>query len=200
MNPRHILHALVLVAAALLTGCASGVREVRSTVRSYSTLSAVPAPAVYRLELLPSQRAAPAQFAAIEMLAQQALAQVGLQRDDAAASLVVHIGIDARERRDHWGDWPRGGAWLGHHWWGWPYGRGGWAWHGGFYDRGAPQRYRAVSIVMRDAATQAIVYETSAMREDVWSDDPAIFGALFKAALTGFPQPPQGARQVRMPL
>jgi hypothetical protein len=52
--------------------------------------------------------------------------------------------------------------------------------------------YRAVSIVMRDIKTQQIVYETSAQRQDVWTDDPAIFGILFDAALTGFPKPPQG--------
>ena len=42
-----------------------------------------------------------------------------------------------------------------------------------------------------------IVYETSAQRQDVWTDDPAIFGILFDAALTGFPKPPQGQRNVR---
>jgi hypothetical protein len=55
----------------------------------------------------------------------------------------------------------------------------------------------AVSIVMRNATTQQIVYETSAQRQDVWTDDPAIFGVLFDAALTGFPNPPRGSRVVR---
>jgi hypothetical protein len=50
---------------------------------------------------------------------------------------------------------------------------------------------------MRDIKTQQIVYETSAQRQDVWTDDPAIFGILFDAALTGFPKPPQGQRNVR---
>ena len=45
-----------------------------------------------------------------------------------------------------------------------------------------------------------MVYETSALFEDVWTDDPAVFGVLFDAALSGFPQPPQGPRQVRLPL
>lgn len=47
--------------------------------------------------------------------------------------------------------------------------------------------------MLRDAATQQIVYETSAVHEDVWTSDPAIFGILFDAALTGFPQPPRPA-------
>src|SRR5256885_8860109 len=51
------IHVLAIVATALLTGCAS-VREVQSTVQSYSTLGALPAPPTYRLEVLPSQREA----------------------------------------------------------------------------------------------------------------------------------------------
>lgn len=75
------IHVLAIVATALLTGCAS-VREVQSTVQSYSTLGALPAPPTYRLEVLPSQREAQTHFAAIESQAQQALGRVGLQRDD----------------------------------------------------------------------------------------------------------------------
>jgi len=41
------------------------------------------------------------------------------------------------------------------------------------------------------------VYETSAVYEDVWTDDPAIYGVLFDQALTGFPRPPAGQRKVR---
>ena len=84
--------------------------------------------------------------------------------------------------------------------WGMSYGRG---WGMGFGSSmmmmdGPPlEYYRAVSIVMRDIKTQQIVYETSAQRQDVWTDDPAIFGILFDAALTGFPNPPQGQRNVR---
>ena len=57
--------------------------------------------------------------------------------------------------------------------------------------------HRKVSLVLRDAATQQVVYETSATYEDVWTRDPAIYGVLFDQALSGFPQPPQGQRSVR---
>ena len=50
------------------------------------------------------------------------------------------------------------------------------------------------------ATAQAVVYETSAVHEDVWVSDPADYGVLFDAALDGFPKPPQGPRQVRLPL
>lgn len=190
--------ATALAATALLSGCAS-VREVQSTVQSYSALAALPAPPTYRLEVLPSQREAQAHFAAIESQAQQALARVGLQRDDAQAGLVVQIGADARYARDY-AAWPYYGPWGTRWGWGIGYGWGhrGWGVNSSFMFDGPPlEYYRAVSIVMRDATTQKIVYETSARRQDVWTDDPAIFGILFDAALTGFPQPPQGQRVVR---
>ena len=64
-----------------------------------------------------------------------------------------------------------------------------------------PLLYRhEVRLVLRDAATQQTVYETSASNEDVWTDTPRIFGVLFDAALAGFPTPPAGPRQVRLPM
>ena len=47
------IHVLAIVATALLTGCAS-VREVQSTVQSYSTLGALPAPVSYTHLTLPT--------------------------------------------------------------------------------------------------------------------------------------------------
>lgn len=195
MSKRWI-YAVALTATAVLAGC-STVREVNSTVQSYSALGAIPAPPTYRLETLPSQQGQMS-FAAIEAQAQQALARVGLTRDDARASLVVQISAVARYARDY-ASWPYYDPWGPRWGWGLSYGRG---WGRGFggsmmFDGPPLEYYRAVSLVMRDLKTQQIVYETSAHRQDVWTDDPAIFGILFDAALTGFPKPPQGARSVR---
>ena len=186
-----------LTATALLAGC-STVREVNSTVQSFSALSTIPVPATYRLETLPSQQGQ-VNFAAVEAQAQHALARVGLTRDDSHASLVVQISAMARYARDY-ASWPYYDPYWGPRWgWGMSYGRGfGWGFGGGMMFNEPPlEYYRAVSIVMRDIKTQQIVYETSAQRQDVWTDDPAIFGILFDAALTGFPKPPQGQRNVR---
>lgn len=186
-----------LTATALLAGC-STVREVNSTVQSFSALSTIPVPATYRLETLPSQQGQ-VNFAAVEAQAQHALARVGLTRDDSHASLVVQISAMARYARDY-ASWPYYDPYWGPRWgWGMSYGRG---WGMGFggsmmFNEPPLEYYRAVSIVMRDIKTQQIVYETSAQRQDVWTDDPAIFGILFDAALTGFPKPPQGQRNVR---
>lgn len=186
-----------LTATALLAGC-STVREVNSTVQSFSALNTIPVPATYRLETLPSQQGQ-VNFAAVEAQAQHALARVGLTRDDSHASLVVQISAMARYARD-WASWPYYDPYWGPRWgWGMSYGRGfGWGFGGSMMFNEPPlEYYRAVSIVMRDIKTQQIVYETSAQRQDVWTDDPAIFGILFDAALTGFPKPPQGQRNVR---
>lgn len=202
MNLRNIsyrwLGIAALTATALLAGC-STVREVNSTVQSFSSLGGIPVPPTYRLETLPSQQGQ-VSFPAIEAQAQQALNRVGMIRDDSRPSLVVQISAVARYARDY-ASWPYYDPWGPRWGWGMSYGRGfgrGFGFGGSMMMDGPPlEYYRAVSVVMRDIKTQQIVYETSAQRQDVWTDDPAIFGILFDAALTGFPKPPQGARNVR---
>lgn len=196
MTRRWLPALLLCMAAATLAGC-STTRVVEGQVQSFSTLAGVPSPATYRIDRLPSQQT-PA-FDAIAALAEQSLGRIGLQRDDAAPKLLVQIGVQA-------GTVPRYDPYYGPHgfygpypWGGW-YGGRGWG-MGGLWRMGEPTplHRRAISLVMRDAATQASVYETSAVHEDVWVADPAVFGILFDAALTGFPQPPAGPRQVRIP-
>lgn len=195
-TPRHWAPAVLFaVATALLAGCSTP-RIVDGRVQSFSTLAAVPSPATYRIERLPSQQMP--SFEPIAALADQALARAGLRRDDAAPRLLVQIGVqaDTVPRYDPFGD-PYGPT---------PWGFGGWygrGWGvGGLWRMGEPTPLyrRAVSVLMRDAATQTVVYETSAVHEDVWVSDPAVYGLLLDAALQGFPQPPQGPRQVRIPL
>ncbi len=203
---RRWIFPLSLCAAAALAGCSTGPRIVEGQVQSFSTLAAAPAPATYRLERLPSQQV-PA-FDPIAALAEQALARVGLQRDDAAPRLVLQIGVQAGIVPRYDGMAPYGpyGAygpfapWGMSGWGGW-HGRGGWGFGGNwaFYEP-SPLHRRAVSLTLRDAATQAVVYETSAVHEDIWVKDPAVYGVLFDAALTGFPKPPQGPREVRLPM
>lgn len=196
---RWIFMATVGAAALALAGCSTSPRLVDGRVQSYSTLNTAPAPATYRLERLPSQQTP--SFDPIASLADQALAKAGLQRDERAPRLLVQVALqaDSVPRADPWG-YPYGPyGWPGAFGAGW-YGRG-WG-VGGLWRMGdlTPLHRRAVSVVMRDATTQAVVYETSAVHEDVWVSDPAVYGVLLEAALQGFPQPPQGVRQVRLPL
>ena len=93
MNLRNLsfrwLGIAALSATALLAGC-STVREVNSTVQSFSALNTIPVPATYRLETLPSQQGQ-MNFPAIEAQAQHALARVGMTRDDSRPGVVVQI-------------------------------------------------------------------------------------------------------------
>ena len=55
-----------------------------------------------------------------------------------------------------------------------------------------------VHIVMRDLKTQQIVFESHATHESLAPGDAATLGAMFDAALKGFPVPPQGSRRLRI--
>lgn len=203
MNLRRLTPALVAaLAAVVLAGCSTGPRIVDGRVQSFATPNAVALPATYRLERLPSQQG-PA-FDTIAGLADQALARAGLQRDAAAPQLLAQISVqaDTVPRADPWGypygpyggfgpsPWAFGGGWHGR----------GWG-VGGLWGMGAPTPLyrRAVSVVLRSARDQTVVYETSAVHEDVWVSDPGVYGVLLDAALQGFPAPPPGVRQVRLP-
>jgi len=200
-NPKTTaMHCAAVLACALaLAGCATGPTAITSDVQSYSSMQGVTLPATYRLEVLPSQ-AQQSSFAQIEAAAETALEKVGLKRDvrPDLARLVVQVGASAGEGRASHPTWdpyyygPRFG-------WGLGYGGGwysGWNMHWMMMD--APPRVylRAVKLVLRDQQTQRIVYETSAQYDEVRVDDNTIWQALFDAALTGFPFPPSGPRQV----
>lgn len=189
--------AVVLALAATLAGCATGPRELTTSVQTYANMSGVTLPATYRMEILPSQ-AQQQSFARIEAAAQQALQRVGLTRDARPdlARLVVQIGATANQGRayhpayDDWYYGPRFGFGLG---FGGPRMGMGLGW----MDAPPMVYYRAIQLVIRDAKTQKIVYETSAEYDEVRMYDPIIWNVLFDAALSDFPNPPQGSRQVR---
>ncbi|MCJ0761825.1 DUF4136 domain-containing protein [Variovorax terrae] len=185
----------LLFIAFLLSGCASTLL-VDSDVSSFSTLKALPGPAhaAYRFERLPSQQRPGASQDQLEAMAQQALAKVGLRRDDAAPSYSIQIDARVQRMLPPWagpGDgWGRGG----------PYGYGYWG-RGAYlapYPRfpESPWYQREVSLVMRDLASNLVVYETRAAHDGPWPDSASILPVMFDAALQGFPTPPTGLRRV----
>ncbi|NMM78458.1 hypothetical protein B2J88_46225 [Rhodococcus sp. SRB_17] len=181
----------LLCAALALAGCASQ-RLVDSDVQSFSRLAALPATPTYRFERLPSQQVQDAQQSAIEAQATQAMSKVGLRFD--ATAPFYRAQVYARTERQLSPDWYDPG-------WGW----GGLGWGGrGFYG-GLSMRFppstlyrREVGLVLREAASGNVAYETHAVHEGLWSDDPAVFGAMFDAALSGFPLPPPGPRRINV--
>ena len=191
--PRGVM-AIALIASALLAGCASSLR-MDNTVQSFSALSEVSAAATYRYERLPSQRQDPAQ-PRLEAIADAALARVGLQRDDASPAFTVQVWSRMQYAVSPWAQ-PRFGGWSG---WG-GVGLGSHSGIGmgiGFPIGGidSPWYQREVGLILREAGSGRVVYETHAFHEGYWIDPARAWPAMFEAALQGFPQPPTGVRRV----
>ena len=85
----------------LLAGCAMP-RMIDSEVQSFASSAAALRPATYRFERLPSQSKSPKQEA-LEAMAMQALAQVGLtQAGGAVADAEVRYGVQVRANVTVW--------------------------------------------------------------------------------------------------
>jgi hypothetical protein len=199
----RFLTAVFLIALGL-TGCGS-MRLVENEVRSYATPPFVAADAHYRFERLPSQQANAAQQARLETMAQQALAKVGLQRDDAGVSYSVQVS--AGMKVDPYSPWDGPyGSWAP----GWNFGFGLHSGHmmmggsrlmHGFPGFGMPDRpyyWRQVNLIIRSVSTHQVVYETHAAHDGYWSDTEVLLAAMLDAALADFPRPPQGLRRVNI--
>ncbi|GHC89827.1 hypothetical protein GCM10007320_37870 [Pseudorhodoferax aquiterrae] len=195
--------ALAVAATVLLSGCATSY-VVDNQVQTFSELRTVPQPATYRFERLPSQQSAAGAQAQLEAAAEPALAKAGWVRNEAAARYSVLIGSDVvstTQLVDPWvysrfGPW---GPYYGRRWaggagfYGWgPY----WSYRYDMWDRSYAQRQ--VSVVIRDLSNQQVVYETRAVHESRWPNDPSLLAPMFDAALSSFPQPPAGVRQVNI--
>ena len=185
------LLALALLAVAALSGCASGYL-LDNNVQSFSGLATLPASPTYRFERLPSQVSEPFQ-AQLEAMADPALFNAGLRRDDGSPKFSVQLKVRLQRAfspwADPWDDWR----------WGWG-GRHGFMGPGfGFWGRMEPSWFhREVEVVVRDLASNRVVFESRAVNDGPLSDNGAVIPAMFAAALQGFPNPPQGMRRVNV--
>lgn len=201
--PMRMTTTLALAATVVLSGCATSY-VVDNQVQTFSELRTVPQPATYRFERLPSQQSAAGAQAQLEAAAAPALAKAGWVHNEAAARYSVLIGTSVTTSTqvvDPWlysrfGPW---GPYYGRRWaggagfYGWgPY----WNYRYDSFDRSYAQR--EVSVVIRDLSNQQVVYETRAVHEARWPDDPALLTPMFDAALSSFPQPPAGVRRVNI--
>ena len=191
----NLLRSSVLAGAAvLLAGCAS-TYLLDNQVQSFSQLQAVPSQPTYRFERSLSQQVDPAQQA-LEALADPALHKAGLRRDDSTPRYSVQVGArTARTLSPYYDPWDRWG-WGG----GWGLGFGGRHFGLGF---GGPWPrtdsywfHREVTVIVRELATNRVVYETHAINDGPWFDNNTVLPAMFEAAMQGFPNPPQGPRRV----
>ena len=199
---------LIALFLLLLLGGCSNVRLIDSQVLAISTLPANAPPMTgvrYRFERLPSQTQQ-AGAEQVETLAQEALARVGLMRDDAAANYSVLLGLGVQP---YLGD--VGGYLMSQPWYGAarPGGYGSIMWGTGMSGPGMgfgmgmrfpPSiSYRhEVSLLLRDLRNGQVVYETRAVHFGPWSDTHNILPAMFQAALLDFPNPPAGGRKINI--
>jgi Domain of unknown function (DUF4136) len=201
----------LIVLVILLSGC-SGLRIVDSQVNAFSQLHAAPAAgAAWAFERLPSQQnlesVAQIRRTTLEAAAMRQLASVGFAPAPAASGAAVQytVQVSARTQRLAYGpfDHPEPGD-FGH-----PFGGlagrdyvvtgSGRVIYSPLWPRhNLPWYVREVALLIRDASSKAIVYETQAKHEGRWADDDAVLPAMLQAALQGFPKPPDGLRMVNI--
>ena len=195
------LRSLAVLGSTLLAlaGCSTTYR-LENNVQAYSGLPALPATPTYRFERLPSQAAQPG-HEQLEALADPALYRAGLRRDDAAPHFSVLVTARVTRVLSPWGDpWGYPYGWGPYGWgWGGRYGYGyGWGPHWGvgysYYDH--PWYVREVGVLVRDVASNQVVFESHASSDGPWLDHSLALAAMYDAALQGFPNPPVGPRRV----
>lgn len=198
-----------------LSGCA-GVYRVDNRVESFARwtdhpqgqaqapgpTAVIPAPPqTYRFERLPSQASGSAAKAhtELESMVQAALVPLGwaLAAPPDQTHWVVQVSSDhQRLANAPWED-----PWDGRRF-GWAtqvqigVGHGQIMWSPWLARPETPYHQRRVSLVIRDARTGQVTYETSAAHDSRWNGTPALWRAMVDAALQGFPTPPNGVRDI----
>jgi hypothetical protein len=189
MNAPLRLMAL-LCSAALLAGCAA-LNTVTSDVTTFSEWPQGRAPTTYAFERLPSQKANAQRQASLETAAAAALGKAGFKAaaDAAQADVVVQVGARvSRTEISPWDDplwwrWGAGGYWRSP---AWRYGPRS-AFYGGLHADWYTRYERNVALLLRDRATNTPLFEAHAQTEGGSVGDAALLGAMFEAALQGFP-------------
>ncbi len=199
------VRALALtVAAAVLAGCAA-LNTITSDVTTFSEWPAERKPGRYAFERLPSQKANATRTAELETAAAKALERAGFTAAADAAQADVIVQIGARVSRTEISPWddPLWWRWGGGYWRSPTWRRGPRsAFYGGFNAEWYSQRYeRNVAVLLRDRTSNAPLFEAHAQTEGGSSGDAALLGAMFEAALQGFPaKDAQNPRRVSVSL
>ena len=188
-----------LLAATLAVGGCAALKSVSSEVSSFGDWPVERKPGTYAFERLPSQQARAEETAALEAVAQGALAKAGFAPAAAGQEPEVLVQVGARVGRSDspWADpfWWRGsfgyyrhGPWLGPRW--------------GLGAQFESARYeREVAVLIRDRASGKPLFEARASNESGSSSaGSATLAAMFEAALMDFPRPGMNPRRVVVPL
>lgn len=207
MNRRQLGIGAAAAALVALGGCAA-LNQLTSEVTSFGQWPANRGAGQYFIERLPSQMAttpADDRMGPLEQAAHQALQGAGFKQAATleAADVVVQIG--ARITRYDLSPWSDPLWWR----WGPRYWRGPSLYGARFYPgpfhntppvwRTAPPPDREVAILLRDRATSVPLWEARAVSSG-FSSDPAVFQAMFSAALSDFPNARPQSRNVTVML
>lgn len=186
--------------AAALGGCAS-MNTLDAEVSTYSQWPAGRKPATFAFERLPSQQARAQQQGELEAMARPALLAAGFQEvtDPKTADATVQVGARvSRADRMPYDDpfWWRGGPYYMR------YGRPYWgAWGPGYTIMADSPRYdREVALLIRDRQSSQPLYEARAESDGYSQGDAQLLAAMFRAAMTDFPQTGVNPRRVTVPL
>jgi Domain of unknown function (DUF4136) len=201
MKPMRAL--ALLVAAATLAGCAA-LNTVTSDVTTFSEWPADRKPGRYAFERLPSQKANATRQSDLEAAAAKALEKAGFSAAPDAAQADVIVQIGARINRADVSPWddPLWWRWGGGYWRSPAWRRGPRsAFYGGFSADWYSRYERNVAVLLRDRASNTPLFEAHAQTEGGTSGDTALLGAMFEAALQGFPaKDAQNPRRVSVSL
>lgn len=186
---RHGLFALLLLATALLQGCGLP-RMIDSDVQSFIGSEGAVTGVGYRFERLPSQQNLGPQQDRVEAMAEQALSEVGLHRDDVtprySAQVQMSVGTIAspqhrRSRAERSMVRTDGVAVSAP-----PFGL-----------VIEPPWYRhSVQVLLREVGSARVAFESSASFDGPWADSAQLLPVVVRAALRDYPNPPQGLRKV----
>ncbi len=180
---RFALSALLGATLLAAAGC-SGMYTLTSDVATYGEWPADRKAGSYAIERMPSQKASE-QRDAIEAGARAALEKAGFTpaADPKTADFVVSVG--ARSTLTEYSPWDDP---LWRHWrMSWRYGPPSRMFYGSFTLRDRNYE-REVAVLVRDRSSGQPVYEARAQSDGLSVGDDKVFGAMFQAALSDFPQ------------
>lgn len=193
----------LMVCLPLLLGACATTRVVDSEVRSYAGI-VVPQPkASFRFDRLLSQQTTQAQEQAfqqrLEAMATTALADIGLSQVDQQAQYTVQVSASVElVARAPVFPGPRLGGFWGIHQPLFGTGMGVGVGIGMANYMEPPWSRYGVHLLIRDAATNALVFESTAQHIGPWSDATNMLPAVLRAALRDYPQSMPQSRTVRV--
>jgi hypothetical protein len=186
---RLTLRLGLLVCIAAVAGCASN-RLIDSEVRSFRSGTLDLAAASYQFERLPSQQADAAAQAQRENWAAPVLQRVGLSLASQVPRFTVQLSVATEQVLRNDQVFPR--RWVG-------MAGGGLLGAPPMMLPLEPMLYRfRIQVLVRDAQSREVVYETSAQHTGPWSDQANILPAVLLAAMRDFPKEASGPMSVKV--